>query len=60
MRTDAEIRLRKLLGEALDHLYDLRGEWEWKRNERAGNAEEYAALEHLIGEIEEMLREKRQ
>lgn len=33
-----------LFSDLADYAFDLCGEWAWKKNERAGNAKEYAAL----------------
>lgn len=56
-RSDEAIK-DALLSNALDFLYDLRGEWHWKKDEpRAGNQKQYEALLTLIEEISLELRE---
>jgi len=37
-----------MLGTVLDYLYDLQGEWQWKENEVAGLAVDYADLGKMI------------
>lgn len=45
-----------LLDDVLDYLYDLRGEWGWKKDEpRAGNMAEYDSLCTVIADMEKLL-----
>lgn len=46
----------ELMNEALDYMYELRGEWDWKSNEpRAGNKIEYDRLCEHIDQMERLL-----
>lgn len=47
--------LEKILPNCLDFLYDLQGAWDWKKDERAGNAKEYDGLVALISDIQELI-----
>lgn len=48
-----------LIDDALDYLYDLRGEWDWKKDEpRAGNKAQYDHLCEAIAKMEELLDRK--
>lgn len=47
---------QELLSWSLDYMYDLRGEWAWKKDEpRAGNKAEYDKLCEHIDELERLL-----
>lgn len=47
----------EIMNEALEFLYDLRGEWAWKKDEpRAGNKKEYDNLGKLIDRMEHLLQ----
>jgi len=54
MSIDKEL-LGKILPNCLDFLYDLQGAWDWKKDERAGNAKEYDGLVALISDIQELI-----
>ncbi len=44
---------KELVEDALDYLYSLKGEWEWKKDEpRAGNQAEYNALSACIFKLQ--------
>ena len=48
-------RLRELLDDAQDFLYDLRGEWDWRKEEpRCGYQKEYERLGKVIEEIDRL------
>lgn len=47
----------ELFSDLTDYAFELRGEWGWKQNERAGNAKEYAEL-HATASLALELRNK--
>lgn len=52
-------RAMDALDNASDYMGDLCGEWDWKKNERAGNAEEFAELVSKRDAIRALLTEAR-
>lgn len=47
----------ELLDGLLDYLYELRSEWNWKKDDpRKRHREEYAELEEWIGQVRDMVR----
>jgi hypothetical protein len=49
---------KELLADILDLLYELRGEWSWKKDDpRAGNA--YEELDSAIRKVQELMANKK-
>ncbi len=56
MNRHSETQQHALLKEARDYCNDLLAEWQWKKGEVAGNAEEYERLAAFIERIERELK----